>query len=70
MTKDKALRYQSPTELIDDIKSQMEGFSSLEYKPEVRRPTTARILQGLRGNQGPVDGSGNSTRRLKPPPRH
>lgn len=72
MTKDKALRYQTPTELIEDIKSQMEGFSSLEFKPEVARPTTARILQGLRGGpgaSGPVDGGGNSTRRLKPPHR-
>lgn len=69
MTKDKALRYQTPTELIEDIRSQMEGFSSLEYKPH-DRPTTTRILQGLRGGaQGPVDGGGNSTRRLKPPPR-
>ena len=70
MTKDKALRYQTPTELIEDIKSQMEGFSSLEFKPEVQRPITTRILQGLRpGGSGSVDGGGNSTRRLKPPPR-
>lgn len=69
MTKDKALRYQTPGELIEDIKSQMEGFSSLEYKPEDRRPVTTRILQGLRpGAAGPVDGGGNSTRRLRPPP--
>jgi serine/threonine protein kinase len=71
MTKDKALRYQTPSELIEDIRSQMEGFSSLEYKPQ-ERPTTTRILQGLRGGagaSGPVDGGGNSTRRLKPPPR-
>ena len=70
MTKDKALRYQTPKELIEDIRSQMEGFSSLEYKPEDRRPVTTRILQGLRpGATGPVDGGGNSTRRLRPPPR-
>ncbi|HEU4339178.1 MAG TPA: serine/threonine-protein kinase [Planctomycetota bacterium] len=69
MTKDKALRYQTPRELIDDIKSQMEGFSSLEFKPEQQRPVTTRILQGLRGPAGPVDGGGNSTRRLKPPNR-
>jgi serine/threonine-protein kinase len=68
MTKDKALRYQTPGELIEDIRSQMEGFSSLEYRPD-NRPTTTRILQGLRGpNSGPVDGGGNSTRRLRPPP--
>ena len=69
MTKDKALRYQTPKELIEDIRSQMEGFSSLEFKPERQRPVTTRILQGLRGAQGPVDGGGNSTRRLKPPHR-
>ena len=70
MTKDKALRYQTPAELIEDIRSQMEGFSSLEYKPEDRRPITTRIVQGLRpGATGPVDGGGNSTRRLRPPPR-
>ncbi|HZN61856.1 MAG TPA: serine/threonine-protein kinase [Planctomycetota bacterium] len=68
MTKDKALRYQSPKELIEDIQSQMEGFSSLEFKPEQQRPVTARILQGYRGNTNPVDGGGNATRRLKPPP--
>lgn len=71
MTKDKALRYQTPAELIEDIRSQMEGFSSLEFKPG-GRPTTTRILQGLRGpagGPGPVDGGGNSTRRLRPPPR-
>ena len=71
MTKDKALRYQTPKELIEDIRSQMEGFSSLEFKPD-HRPTTTRILQGLRGSPGspgPVDGGGNSTRRLRPPPR-
>jgi serine/threonine protein kinase len=65
MTKDKALRYQSPRELIDDIQSQMEGFSSLQYKPD-NRPITTRIMQGLRS--GPLDGGGNSTRRLRPPP--
>jgi serine/threonine protein kinase len=71
MTKDKALRYQTPAELIEDIQSQMEGFSSLQYKPD-ERPTTTRILQGLRGGAGaagPVDGGGNSTRRLRPPTR-
>ncbi len=68
MTKDKALRYQTPAELIDDIKSQMEGFSSLEFKPEEKPPVTTRILQGFRGAAGPVDGGGNSTRRLRPPP--
>ena len=71
MTKDKALRYQTPGELIEDIKSQMEGFSSLEFKPD-ERPSATRILQGLRGApgaSGPVDGGGNSTRRLRPPQR-
>jgi serine/threonine-protein kinase len=72
MTKDKALRYQTPKELIEDIRSQMEGFSSLEYKPEDHPARTTRILQGLRGqppSSGPVDGGGNATRRLRPPPR-
>ncbi|HKS16145.1 MAG TPA: hypothetical protein VJU16_02475, partial [Planctomycetota bacterium] len=70
MTKDKALRYQTPQELIEDIRSQMEGFSSLEYKPEGAAPRTTRILQGLRGAppSSPVDGGG-STRRLRPPQR-
>jgi hypothetical protein len=43
----------------------MEGFSSLQYKPD-NRPITTRIMQGLRS--GPLDGGGNSTRRLRPPP--
>ena len=71
MTKDPALRYQTPAELIEDIRSQMEGLSSMEFKPE-HRPVTTRIMQGLRGSvgghHGPVDGGGNSTRRLRPPP--
>ena len=70
MTKDKALRYQTPAELIEDVRSQMEGLSSLEFKPE-HRPVTTRIMQGLRGSVGghaPVDGGGNTTRRLRPPP--
>lgn len=70
MTKDKNLRYQSPNELIEDIKAQIEGFKSLEYHPD-ERPTSSRILNGLKGlppSSPPVDG-GASTRRLRPPPR-
>jgi serine/threonine-protein kinase len=70
MTKDKNLRYQSPNELIEDIKAQIEGFKSLEYRPD-ERPGASRILSGLKGiapPPPPVDG-GASTRRLRPPPR-
>jgi hypothetical protein len=34
MSKDKDLRYSTPRELIDDINEQIEGFKSLEYRPE------------------------------------
>jgi serine/threonine-protein kinase len=33
MAKEKEIRYQSPQEVIADIKSQMEGFKSLEFHP-------------------------------------
>jgi serine/threonine protein kinase len=34
MSKDKDLRYSTPRELIDDINEQIEGFKSLEYRPD------------------------------------
>jgi serine/threonine-protein kinase len=33
MAKEKEIRYQTPDEIITDIKSQMEGFRSLEFHP-------------------------------------
>lgn len=34
MAKEKEIRYQTPGEVIMDIKSQMEGFRSLEFRPQ------------------------------------
>ncbi len=47
MSKDKTLRYANPKELIDDINEQIEGFRSLEFKPDedTRRSTT--VLRNL-----------------------
>jgi len=33
MAKEKEIRYQNPQEVIADIKSQMDGFKSLEFRP-------------------------------------
>lgn len=33
MAKEKEIRYQTPKEVIEDIRSQMEGFKSLEFHP-------------------------------------
>ena len=33
MAKEKEIRYQTPQEVIADIKSQMDGFKSLEFHP-------------------------------------
>jgi serine/threonine-protein kinase len=37
MSKDKDLRYSTPHELVDDINEQIDGFRSLEYRPEEGR---------------------------------
>src|SRR5262245_40942337 len=66
MSKDKDLRYSTPHELVDDINEQIDGFRSLEYRPEEgqRQGSTimrAMSIEELRGEQKPT------TRKLQPP---
>ncbi len=47
MSKDKDLRYATPRDLIDDITEQIEGFRSLEFRPEeqpTRQTTVMRLF--------------------------
>ncbi len=77
MSKDQDLRYGTPTELIADITEQIEGFESLEYKPEESPKKSTRIMQGLSGGppraptgQFPRPTTSRlkmPTRRIKPP---
>jgi serine/threonine protein kinase len=63
MSKDKNLRYATPKELIDDINEQIEGFRSLEFRPdeEARRNTT--VLRGLSGQPPPASPDARQTTR-------
>jgi serine/threonine protein kinase len=78
MSKDKDLRYSTPHELVDDINEQIDGFRSLEYRPDEKmgqdstvmrlmgRPSDTSKIQrpGVRKEQpGPP-----TTRRVQPPP--
>ena len=66
MSKDKDLRYSTPHELVDDINEQIDGFRSLEYRPEEGQRQGSTIMRAmnideLRGDPKP------STRRLQTP---
>lgn len=69
MSKDKDLRYSTPHELVDDINEQIEGFRSLEYRPEDDADQDSNVMRLM--NRSP-EGAGNeprpSTRRLGVPP--
>lgn len=45
MSKEKALRYSSPKELIEDIEVQIEGFKSLEYDEKKGREDSSILRQ-------------------------
>jgi serine/threonine protein kinase len=66
MSKDKDLRYANPHELVDDINEQLDGFKSLEYRPDdSQQSSISKLVQS-----GPVprmSGSPATTRRLRPP---
>ena len=47
MSKEKDLRYATPRELIDDINEQIEGFRSLEYKPDEGVQKKTNIMRGI-----------------------
>jgi serine/threonine-protein kinase len=65
MSKDKDLRYPTPHELVADITEQIEGFKSLEYRPDSDAGASTSTVMGLvRRQEEP--GRGTTTRRLRP----
>jgi serine/threonine protein kinase len=70
MSKDKDLRYSTPRELVDDITEQIDGFKSLEYKPDdSQQSSVSKIMQT--GPLPRVRDARPTTRRIKftaPPP--
>ncbi|HXX92782.1 MAG TPA: serine/threonine-protein kinase, partial [Planctomycetota bacterium] len=67
MSKDKDLRYSTPHELVEDITEQIEGFKSLEYRPEGGEEATSSTVMDLvkRPDEPPPAGP-STTRRLRP----
>jgi serine/threonine protein kinase len=70
MSKDKDLRYTTPHELVEDINEQIDGFKSLEYKPDESQQSSVRKMM----QSGPLPRMPESrptTRRIRlqqPPP--
>jgi hypothetical protein len=60
MSKDKELRYATTRELVDDIKEQIEGFRSLEYRAAEDAPSSKIMRMVNPGEAQPR----NTTRRL------
>ncbi|HXG60930.1 MAG TPA: serine/threonine-protein kinase [Planctomycetota bacterium] len=63
MSKDKDLRYATPRELVDDIREQIEGFRSLEYRPEEQDTAVGRFMGQDPAGRPPADPHA-TTRRL------
>jgi serine/threonine-protein kinase len=53
MSKEKDLRYANPRELVDDINEQIEGFRSLEYRPEEGGGHNTSIARTIGGGEAP-----------------
>lgn len=71
MSKDKELRYSTPRELADDIKEQIDGFRSLEYRESPDAPESKIMkMVNLGGKPGASPAGPASTRRVpvQPPP--
>jgi serine/threonine protein kinase len=70
MSKDKDLRYSTPRELVDDVNEQIDGFRSLEYRPE-EGGGESHIMRAMTDEEGrPVTrriGPSSTTRRIQPP---
>jgi serine/threonine-protein kinase len=62
MSKDKDLRYSTPHELVDDINEQIDGFRSLEYRPDEGTRQASTIMQAM----GAED-ERPATRKIQPP---
>ncbi len=69
MSKDKDLRYSTPRELADDINEQIDGFRSLEYRPDGRDSQESSITRamGRASDTGRIERPG-TTRRMQPTP--
>ena len=69
MSKEKDLRYATPRELVDDINEQIEGFRSLEYRPEQGTETDSRVMKLASGGavSGSSPGQRPTSRRFRPP---
>jgi serine/threonine protein kinase len=69
MSKDKDLRYSTPRELVDDINEQIDGFRSLEYRPE--EGGESHIMRAMNDDEGRPQtrriGPPSTTRRIQPP---
>jgi serine/threonine-protein kinase len=68
MSKDKDLRYSTPRELVDDIHEQIEGFKSLEYRPDEGSHEDSNVMRMVgRGEAPPAGGDPRvTTRRIRP----
>jgi serine/threonine protein kinase len=69
MSKEKDLRYANPRELVDDITEQIEGFRSLEYRPDEGSETDSRVMKLASGGPlaGNAPGQRPTSRRFRPP---
>ena len=78
MSKDKDLRYSTPRELVDDINEQIDGFRSLEYRPDEREGQDSTVMRMMNrpSDTGRIERPGTrriqptppTTRRIQPPP--
>ncbi|MBI3857077.1 MAG: serine/threonine protein kinase [Planctomycetes bacterium] len=68
MSKDKDLRYSTPRELVDDINEQIDGFRSLEYRPDEETGNDSNVMRLMnKSPEGPRNDARPGTRRIGPP---
>jgi serine/threonine protein kinase len=67
MSKDKDLRYSTPRELVDDINEQIDGFRSLEYRPDEETGNDSNVMRLMNKQEGPRHETRPGTRRIGPP---
>jgi serine/threonine protein kinase len=69
MSKDKDLRYSTPHELVDDVNEQIEGFRSLEYRPDEEGGTDSNVMRLVnKSSTAPKSETRPLTRRIQLPP--
>jgi hypothetical protein len=69
MSKDKDLRYSTPRELVDDVNEQIEGFRSLEYRPDEEGGTDSNVMRLVnKSSTSPRPETRPQTRRIQTPP--